>query len=767
MHSKEPGAGDAQPRSPCRPDSVLTEQPSPSSATSPPAAQGAPQRRGHTSADREETHLCTTDHSSRRVQRACGEEERAANTPSELDTTKTSLAQDGGQSYDLSSTSGGNRSSRCLDKQHEVHTAEDNNLASHVAEVKENTTDDMYLHTALLLIDKASQRFQGSKSVDDNGNVSTNSPSDNIESAVLDRLGQAGIRRELLQEKSMTKVCAKGSTLSAGTTHTPSISERRRDGHSRSANENNLPAQNFGSGGDAETKISNAGKRTENKEYSRRSEEEQESEVLGSQNISIQSSGRTTRFSDSHGHSPRSDPSKDLLISTNSYEKAGNGTLTSEKHDQIPYTDTTGFIEGSCSEESNQLMPFSIDRCHVVPQHHLQVFREARETSRSGSREDVGSNSNIKPVHSNQLGATLMSASAQSEKTEMKTSKIKASSRGQKLGKDTLPTKIHQEESLSASGTKVSNDDSYQATAAPQHLHEDFNLSTNESTNTRTEVDDTTSEYHHITSIEDDHDFSLNDYLSSSLTTSDYGTMSPRNDLSGISNADSGFLSSGLSSHGEISPRMSTPRSKIQENEKLTEDHTVSGREAAGDSVSVASVTERQDPEKANGDDEIVGTTSATRSSSGRYSTSVNKNPQSSDSMDLLMKIGEAALDLNPSDKPPALFSKHDPLEPPRIASEREGPVFGSNDSEYCWSQTSSGDITSTTECKVMETPPREAVHNEITGQVARAPGLSGDDITPATSRKDSWICKTVPLGFSDSVYSLKLCCAVEREGVG
>lgn len=66
-------------------------------------------------------------------------------------------------------------------------------------------------------------------------------------------------------------------------------------------------------------------------------------------------------------------------------------------------------------------------------------------------------------------------------------------------------------------------------------------------------VSETVGDYNHITSIEDDHhDLSFNsDFLSTSLT-SDYGTMSPRNDISG--NSDSGFLS--FSSVGDShSPR--------------------------------------------------------------------------------------------------------------------------------------------------------------------------------------------------------------------
>ena len=721
LHSNKSDAGDADAATSRRPPDSAVEVGLPAGSTSsPPAAQGA-----------------------RRQQRASGEGEL---TPA-LDAAATRLAEGVVQSYDLNSGDSGNRPPRSLDRQHEIHTVEHTKRPMHFGDVKQNVTDDHH-KVDIKVVPTEREKHQGSRSVNDSGTVSMNSPSDNIESAVLDRLGQAGIRRESLQESSMMRVFARGNTVSAGTPLAASISQRMQDEDSRSANENNLPGQNFGSGTNAVFKVLDVNERVEDKVYSRRSEKD-DAEVLRDHNISIQSSETTVQYAG--GHAP-SDASKNLAISTNSYDKAVSGSLTTQKDGRGLHSETSGFSEGDCSAEFNQPKNSSIYQYREVSQHQPRVGREPAEASTPGGFDDVDSSSNIQRVHSNQLGATLTSASAQREKKiETKTSRIQTPSGGQPLAKDAWSTKSHEDESLSASDIKVSNDESGVAKTSSLHLHDDVKLAISVSTNTRPDVDGTTSEYHHITSIEDEHDLSLNDYLSSSLTTSDYGTMSPRNDFSGLSNTDSGFLSGGLSSYGEISPRMSTPRSKIQEKETLAEGDKVSGKQATGGSVPTtcgaehwAFLMERQGHETANGGGEIVGTASITRSSSGQYNNDENKIPQPN--MDRLRKtMGLNASGLHLSDNSPDMSSKHEPLgEPPRLAALAEEPVFGSNDSGHGFHRTPSGNISSTTECKVAVASSREAVRSEVTGQIARAARGSEDDVIPVTTRKDSWICKAV-----------------------
>ena len=666
-----------------------------------------------------------------------------------LDAATTRLAEGVVQSYDLNSGDGGNRPPRGLDRQHEIHTVEHTNRPMHFGDVKQNVTDDHH-KVDIEVEPREREKHQGSRSVNDSGAVSMNSPSDNIESAVLDRLGQAGFRRESLQESSMMRVFARGNTVSAGTPLAASFSQRRQD--EDSTNENSLPGQNFGSGANAVFKVLDVNERVEDKVYSRRSEKD-DAEVLGGHNTSIQSSKTTTQYAGGYAYPAPSDASKNLAISTNSYEKAVSGSLTPQKDGRGLHSETIGFSEGDCSAEFNQPNNSSLDQYREVSQHQPRVVHKPAEASTPGGLDDVDSSSNIQRVHNNQLGVTLTSASAQRvKKIETKTSRIQTPSGGQPLAKDAWSTKNHEDESLSASDIKVSNDESGVANTSSVHLHEDVKLAISVSTNTRPEVDGTTSEYHHITSIEDEHDLSLNDYLSSSLTTSDYGTMSPRNDFSGLSNTDSGFLSGGLSSYGEISPRMSTPRSKIQEKETLAEGDKVSGKKAMGGSVSTtcgaehwAILTERQGHETANGGGEVVGTAPITRSSSGQYNNDENKIPQPN--MDRLTKtMGLRASGLHLSDKSPVMSSKHEPLigEPPRLAAHAEEPVFGSSDSGHGFRRTPSGNISSTTECKVAVASSREAVRNEVTGQVARAARGSQDDVIPVTTRKDSWICKAV-----------------------
>ncbi|KAL8563983.1 hypothetical protein ACOMHN_025314 [Nucella lapillus] len=86
-----------------------------------------------------------------------------------------------------------------------------------------------------------------------------------------------------------------------------------------------------------------------------------------------------------------------------------------------------------------------------------------------------------------------------------------------------------------------------------------------------------TNDGHGVFSVEDNH--SLTDYLSSSFVTSDDGTLSSSAEWCcgcGACGNDSGFLSGGLCSFGgDISPRMSTPRTRTQDNHQQTYEEKV------------------------------------------------------------------------------------------------------------------------------------------------------------------------------------------------
>ena len=78
-----------------------------------------------------------------------------------------------------------------------------------------------------------------------------------------------------------------------------------------------------------------------------------------------------------------------------------------------------------------------------------------------------------------------------------------------------------------------------------------------EQTIARTNAEETKSDCSYITSIEDDHEHSYIDFMSSSHTTSDYETMSPRNLCD--NSHESAFLSEGLSCFSETVPQLNTP----------------------------------------------------------------------------------------------------------------------------------------------------------------------------------------------------------------
>ncbi|KAK7111013.1 serine-rich adhesin for platelets-like [Littorina saxatilis] len=567
-----------------------------------------------------------------------------------------------------------------------------------------------------------------------------------MESAVLDRLGQAAIRRESLSNTPFTRVFVKGNTVTVD--HICTSGQGQRTANTQKRSTEGPKEQMLNDVCNFEAKDENVKMITVNSScqskclLERKPDDRGSSNILQNQAHSLESSKRKTHSS--AGRSSVLDSSGGTVASTDACDVPNSDSSTAETQAKDPQSDTTTYTPSKVLKRraytSSQMAP-----------HQGHSRPEARELrcARDVANVDHGFQD---------AQTTITTSSALDRKHVAETKNNRAEPQGHPSRTDGSKTQSsstnrqHTEPLPVLSARSSDKDKQKPATNDPQHLHDSVKLEIQQPKITAIEADPTSTDYHHITSVEDDHDGSLSDYLSTSLTTSDYGTMSPRNDLNGsdylstsLTTSDYGTMSprndlngsrhgdSGFLSGESVSPRNSTPRSpgeKAEGGTKAAANHMLATEVSNSSSPKVSSSLTRS--QKAYAESENSGAASVVKTlpqHSGSFQESTkSRSPNNNSTRRLATQTKEESATSSQS-------LKNKPQEPWMLATNMDTDT-SSSDSGRSFHRES-GLTTKHVEAHTTRAPSSSTVATQLSARASRTE-------SDVFARKDSWIYEDV-----------------------